>query len=74
MSSPAAGSSRQSTRGRAASARATPTSFRWPWERSEGMSSTFASSPSSFSASSTAAVVPTGRESTSLTVAHADGR
>ena len=71
---PAAGSSRQSSLGSAASALATPTSFRSPWARSDGRASSLASRPSSFSDRSTAGVEPTGRDSTSRTVAHTDGR
>ena len=50
VSRPAAGSSRQTRRGFAASARATPTSLRWPWDSSSGRASTSPWRPSSESA------------------------
>ena len=74
VSRPAAGSSRQRSRGSAASARAIPTSLRCPCVRSSGIASAVASRPRSSSAASAAFVLLTGLESTSLTVAQADGR
>ena len=67
-SSPAAGSSRQRSLGRAASARATATSLRWPWLNSLGVTSARAPSANTSSASSIAlersAVRPKSSETT----------
>ena len=74
VSSPAAGSSRHRTRGFATSARAIPTSLRWPCESSLGIASATPARPSSSSTGAVSAESARGVETVSPIVRQTEGR